>query len=584
MVRVLPDVAAIDRCFDYLVPDEMSDQVRVGTIVRVALHGRRVRGWVVEDDVTPAPGVRLQPLAKVTGWGPPTGIMDLAGWAAWRWAGPRATFLRAASPRRRVVSLMGAPPPPPSLRSGQGGSFPCEPPAASGGGGTNHNQRLVGEAFASERSVLRLPPDADPFVFVSAAASLGDALVLTPSAAQAAHLLRRLRREGRAAAAWPDDWARAAAGGVVVVGGRGAAWAPVPTLAAVVAIDVHDEAYQEERTPSWNGWHVAAERARRDGVPCVALSPCPTLESLRWGRLLTASRARERAGWPSIDVVDRRNDDPRSGLYSERLVKLVRSGRRVACILNRKGRARLLACAACGGLARCERCGAAAEQLGEGLRCRACGLERPSLCAVCGSQRLKVLRAGVSRVVEELEALVGASVGEITGQTTATPDTPVVVGTEAALHRLDELDAVAFLDFDQELLVPRFRASEQALALLARAARVVGGRRGNILVQTRVPDHEVLEAAVHADPGRLTIGELARREALGLPPYTVLAEVSGPDAPTMVASLPSSVERMGPDGDRWLVRAPDHSILCDALASVARPRGRVRVVVDPARS
>ncbi|MDQ3570506.1 MAG: hypothetical protein M3396_07780, partial [Actinomycetota bacterium] len=363
-----------------------------------------------------------------------------------------------------------------------------------------------------------------------------------------------------------------------------AAWAPVPALAAVVAIDVHDQAHQEERAPSWNGWHVAAERARRDGVPCVALSPCPSLETLEWGRLLTPSRARERAGWPVIDVVDRRHDDPRAGLYSGRLVRLVRSGRRVACILNRKGRARLLACAACGELARCERCGAAAEQVPEGLRCRACGLVRPPVCAACGSQRPKILRPGVSRVVEELEALVGAGVGEITSQTTAIPDTRVVVGTEAALHRLEEVDAVAFLDFDQELLVPRFGAGENALALLARAARAAGGRRGTILVQTRVPDHEVLDAAVHADPGRLTAVERGRREALRLPPFTALAEVSGPDAATMVASLPQPVERLGPDGDRWLVRAPDHTALCDALASVARPRGRVRVVVDPPRA
>nr|MDQ3570072.1 hypothetical protein [Actinomycetota bacterium] len=258
MVRVLPDVAAIGRCFDYLVPAHLDDQVRVGTIVRVALHGRRVRGWVIEDDVAPAPGMSLRPLARVTGWGPPAGIVDLAAWAAWRWAGPRSTFLRAASPRRRVLSLRGAPPPPSSLRSRRGRSSPGGPPAASVGGSTNPNEGLVGEAFGAERSVVRVPPDADPFVFVSTAASMGDALVLTPSAAQAEHLLRRLRTEGRAAAAWPDDWAQAMGGGVVVVGGRGAAWAPVPALAAVVAIDVHDQAHQEERAPSWNGWHVAA--------------------------------------------------------------------------------------------------------------------------------------------------------------------------------------------------------------------------------------------------------------------------------------------------------------------------------------
>ena len=120
--------------------------------------------------------------------------------------------------------------------------------------------------------------------------------------------------------------------------------------------------------------------------------------------------------------------------------------------------------------------------------------------------------------------------------------------------------------------------------MLARAARAVRGRRGTILVQTRLPGNDVLDAAVHADPGRLATAELARREALRLPPYTALAELSGPEAATMAASLPPSVERLGPDGDRWLVRAPDHAVLCDALASAGRPAGRIRVVVDPARA
>ena len=76
------------------------------------------------------------------------------------------------------------------------------------------------------------------------------------------------------------------------------------------------------------------------------------------------------------------------------------------------------------------------------------------------------------------------------------------VGTEAVLHRVTEADAVAFLDFDQELLAPRYRAVEEALALLARAARLVGGRRpgARVLVQTRVPNHEVLDAALTPIP------------------------------------------------------------------------------------
>ena len=65
----------------------------------------------------------------------------------------------------------------------------------------------------------------------------------------------------------------------------------------------------------------------------------------------------------------------------------------------------------------------------------------------------------------------------------------MVVGTEATLHQIDRADVVAFLDADQELLAPRYRAAEQALALLARAARLVGGKAGGgrIVVQTFGP-------------------------------------------------------------------------------------------------
>lgn len=572
MVRVLPDVPAIDKVFDYLVPDAVRDQVRVGDVVRVELHGRRVGGWVVEVGVEPPAGVALRPLAKRSGLGPTADLLELSEWAAWRWAGRRASLLRTASPHRVVSSL-----PSPARLPGLAATGP-----------------LTAAALKGPRSVLRLPPAADPGNVALAAAALGPALVLCPTESLVSRVAARLASAGVVVARHPGGWAAGAAG-TTVVGTRAAAWAPVGGLAAVVVIDEHDEAHQQEQAPTWHARDVAAERAERAGVPCVVTSPCPTLEALEWGRLHAPERPRERAGWPAVVVADRREEEPgRAGMFSPTLVRLLREGGRSLCVLNRTGRSRLLACAGCGELATCDRCGSSVDQPAEALRCRRCGQERPAVCLVCGASRFKNLRAGVARVREELEALLGEPVVEMTaGWDGPLPQERVLVGTEAVLQRVGAADLVAFLDLDQELLAPRFRAVEQAMALVARAARVVaasgpraGGRAaGRLLLQTRLPGHEVVEAAVHGDPARVSAAEAATRLALGLPPCTAMAEVSGAAAGDLVAMLASDprVEAAEVPQGRWLLRAPDHRSLCDALAAAGRPPGRVRVAVDPLR-
>jgi primosomal protein N' (replication factor Y) len=597
VVRVRTEVGAVAKAFDYVVPRTWDQPVVVGTRVRVPLHGRSVRGWVVDDAVADTGGREVLPLKSWLGWGPPPAVVELADWAAWRWAGPAASFLGTASPGAIVRTL----PPVPTL--------PAPEPA---GVGSAHPWR---DALATNGpTVVRLPPATDLLDLVLSTLSevrptggAGSVLVLVPSAGWASRLAARLARRG-----WPatTDWAEARAGWPVVVGSRAGAWAPVPQLAAAVVLDAHDAAYREESSPTYSAVDVVLERARRQGAPCLLVSPIPPVTVAAGAALSTVElpMPQERAGWPALQRVDRRNADPRTGLFSEDLVRLahqVLDGPDAmaergpfVCVYNRTGGARLLACAHCGELARCTRCGAATakEREAELLACPRCGETRPVVCAHCGRLRMKTLRAGVSRLREELAALLGAEVGEVAGPKKGSepdvPASPVLVGTEAVLHRVRRASAVAFLDVDLHLLAPRLSATEDTLALFVRAGRLVGGRAGaaptaRILAQTRVPEHPVLEAVSLGQPAPVLAEEVAVRQLASLPPFVALALVSGALSPAYAESLGqaagASVSVSALAEDRFLVRAPDHESLCDLLASVPRPSGRgLRVEVDPA--
>ena len=91
------------------------------------------------------------------------------------------------------------------------------------------------------------------------------------------------------------------------------------------------------------------------------------------------------------------------------------------CVLNRKGRAVLVDCASCGALAACGTAGAAVAMVGDQLVCRRCGGRRPLVCGSCSSDALRLVRVGVSRAREQLEALTGRPTAEVSAGTGPVP-------------------------------------------------------------------------------------------------------------------------------------------------------------------
>ncbi|QIK66595.1 hypothetical protein G7072_09785 [Nocardioides sp. HDW12B] len=107
VARVLVDVplAHLDRPFDYLVPETMSDRVVSGSRVKVRFAGQDVDGFVLERVAESDHPGRLAPLRRAVSAEPvlTPEVARLTGLVAARYAGTRSDVLRLAVPPRHAT-------------------------------------------------------------------------------------------------------------------------------------------------------------------------------------------------------------------------------------------------------------------------------------------------------------------------------------------------------------------------------------------------------------------------------------------------------------------------------------------------
>lgn len=397
----------------------------------------------------------------------------------------------------------------------------------------------------------------------------------------------------------------------VLVGTRTAALVPLKRLGAICVVDEPNEAYRAE--PGYEGLplhirDVALKRGEVERVGVLFLSPSPSLRLYAGNagvRELSTSRPPR---WPSVRIVDLRGSGASlSATVLEACRSGVEAGKRVGVIANRLGYASSIACNRCGAIRRCSRCDLPLVLLNERktLVCGRCSLQTPMnrKCGQCGSERLSHTGLAVESVREMLSRAVEAPVGLLTAAVREHEDAPLVLGT--ARRILDEeWDTVVLPDVDALLLGSGMGAVERAFRLLYGAAEAA---RESLYVQTRVPEHYALQAALRADYPAFAAAELPRLRSLGYPPFAHLADVTFEGSETALRRAVESHLRPAFDDDvemsglvplpnhggsrtwRLLLRGRERAAVAQAGALAARlvseTRGaghlKVKVIIDP---
>jgi len=580
--RVVPDLAsfAVDGGFEYTVPDHLAESVAVGSVVRVPLSGRKVRGFVVE--LGQSDREDLKAISLVSGTRPvfDPQMLSTIRWAANHYVAPVSVVAGKCAPPnlpRDVKPLLL-----PSIPT-TSSLAPDVTKAAASGRKVPATQVLAGHGWTEVIRGLISDPLREG----------RSALVVAPTVREAEELAAELAGDlgrrvivvgGGSDAVITTAWSRAASqAGLVIVGTPRGAWWPIVGLAMAVVVDGGRRGMKERQTPVVSTPAVLSARSRVERFNLVHLGRVPTAEVLAEGVSVIRQPGRL---WPLTEVVDRTEEPPGGGVVTQRarhaIAGAVRAGQRVFVFTHRHGYAPASRCTTCRSLRRCAECGARPDP---GTHCRRCGAQLGP-CASCGGGRFEPLGAAVGRVLEELRRVVGRSVSD------ATVESQVIVGTERDLAAAHRVGLAVAVDSDGLIHGTNYRAGEDALAVLARVAALVAPGTGHrLLVQTAQPDHPVFEALRRADPMPFMHHELEQRASLSLPPSgdVLVLEVTGEYDPDPVSEALRGQTVFGPaeqgEHTRWLVQGGDLAntkLRLRAVVGKIRDRGgRVRIDVDP---
>ncbi|NLO91078.1 MAG: primosomal protein N' [Elusimicrobia bacterium] len=569
MIRKVALPVPLFKTFDYEVPPQLQACAADGMRVRVPLGFRgSALGFIAGEggqEKLP-PGVRLKSVIACADSRPLFGpeFLPLAEYLSSRWANPPGECMEALLPRwvKEEPVVLERP----------------SPPSAENPEPTSEQRRVLDELGPAVRAreYLRCLLFGDAMTGKSEiylrlaleALALGrQALVVVPDISAAEYCLELFsgRLGGGQIGFWHSRltpatrrklWLEVAAGAKsVVVGTRSACLLPFRDLGFAALDEEQDEGHmQEETKPYYHARDVLAWRARRHKAVLVLGSATPSLDTLREAvdggmkMLRLKEKVPGASPYPEFRITGKKGEA--SKIISDELQKELASalvcGGQALVIINRRGRAGVWNCLACGRTAVCARCGSFLARVcdEDKFSCPRCGAKQPEpfMCPACQDRVFKPLQCGTDRAVLELKRLFpGVPVLRFDFDSLKTAkgegrkalaalrsgDSGIVVGTKLIAHsyRFPKLSLAGVLDADTEATPFDFRSAEKTSAFLVQAAgRLCGApRRGLVIAQTSRPDAEELRYAAAGDYFTYAMREMDARRQFRRPPFSFIA-------------------------------------------------------------
>lgn len=417
----------------------------------------------------------------------------------------------------------------------------------TGSGKTLVYLRLTEKALALGRSVLLLAPE------VALACHLYKAVTT-----HFPNLNVRLYHGYQPATKREETFRELAASGgpEIIVGTRSALFLPVGRIGTIVLDEEHDSSFKQEDRLPYQAKEVAHFRTRQDRGVLVLGSATPDVKTFQAAKqgAISSVTMENRVGTgtlPKITMVDLRDERPAVGpltpTAADALKHVVELGEQAIIMLNRRGYSPLMYCLNCGAVMRCGNCdvGLTYHKNRERLVCHYCGASKEFPCTcTCGSSNFLPMGEGTESIEETLTTLLPADTGvlRLDRDSTRRPgrmeailgafareEAQVLVGTQMLSkgHHFPNVTLVVVPDGDMGLNMPDYRAAERTFQLLVQVAGRAGRgeRPGNVIIQTRDPNHYCWKFVRENDYRGFFEREVELRRKYSYPPFSRLALV-----------------------------------------------------------
>ncbi len=522
-VLVHPDILKIEKPYWYKVEKDIAhfNDIRKGLKVRVEIHGRKTKGWIIQiaehlPEEVQNPD-KIKSVSEIVGLGVPEHLLSVSMELAKRFYVSPVVFYRKFSPTKtlrlhayRYDSHVPS-------NSDIEKMFLVDP--------RSDRRKIIAKLISETGSTIVITPQNHKKIaeFIK---SLGHKVVVYES--------RPTKRN--------QSFEQCLEKNVVVIGSRSALFAPLTDCKSIIVLDDSYEQLKEERSPRFHVLDCARMYAELLGSDMYLITSVPSIYS----HGLRIEDLRDNNQWPKVHIRDSRDNDPVEGDFTQEVIQAIRSsiqqGLHSVIVLNNISSSKLNVCAKCNTISSCPDCGRnlmlSAEDENK-FECKFCGYHRPEICEQCGSTKFKRFKKGSKTVTDEVKRLFPkVSVCEVTSKTlddeilknSSDSNPTIFVGTTSIFYRdylFGKVGNVVFFQFDSMLYQPRIDAFNACLVAINSALRCLRktDNKFPLLISTKSAESQFLTEIENGDIVSNNNRDLRLREKLKLAPFWASVEI-----------------------------------------------------------